>query len=101
MSYLPIRLESSNLKLYRLRNDQKSSTDQSAISPFDNKFGLMFFDFLTRKTHEMDFDVCIRNVSYVLATKWHKNNLNLIVIAQDIAKIPQDVKARKLPFFCS
>ena len=44
-------------------------TSQSPISAFDNKNGRLYFDFLTRKTHELNFDVFIRNVELSVRLK--------------------------------
>ena len=77
------------------------STSQSSVLAFDNRVALLYFDILTRKMTDMGFDAFIPNVDLYLSFKWFKNHLNPIIVAQDIAKIPQGVKAGKLFFFCS
>ena len=77
------------------------STGQSSISAFDNRVVLLYFDFLTRKMTKLDFNVSFQMYIFLLALKWYKNHLNPILVAQDISKIPQGVKAVKLASFCS
>ena len=47
----------------------KRSTSQSTISAFDHAHALLYFDFLTRKMTELDFDVFIPNVDLSLSFK--------------------------------
>ena len=44
-------------------------TGQSPILAFDSKNNGQYFDFLTRKTHELDFKVSIRNIELCLNFK--------------------------------
>ena len=45
------------------------STGQSSVSAFDNRVALLYFDILTRKMTEMDFDVFILNVDIYVSFK--------------------------------
>ena len=45
------------------------STSQSPVSAFNNRVALLYFDILTRKTTEMDFDVFILNVDIYVSFK--------------------------------
>ena len=65
-----------------------SLTNQSPISAFDNKIALLYFDILTMKTTELDFEVFTRNVDLSLNSKWFKNHLNPMCVPQDIVEIP-------------
>ena len=75
-----------------------SLTGQNSILAFDNENALLYFDILTRKTTKLNFEVFTTNV---LTSKWYKNHLNPMLVSQDIVKIPQSVKVRKLPSFYS
>ena len=86
--------------LWTEKSHKIPSTSQSSISVFDNRVALLYFEFFTMKMTKLDFDVCMPNVDLSLSFKMVKNHFNLIIVAQDIAEIPQGVKAIKL-FFCS
>ena len=45
------------------------STSQSSVSAFNNRVALLYFDILTRKTTEMDFDGFILNVDIYVSFK--------------------------------
>ena len=70
-----------------------SFTGQNLVSAFDPEIALLYFDFLTRKNTELDFDVSCQMYIYLLASKWFKNHLNPMLVVQDIAEIPQGVKS--------
>ena len=63
------------------------STGQGFVSAFDHENELLYFDILTMKMTELDFDVFIPNVDLYLSFKWYNNLLNLIIVTQDIAEI--------------
>ena len=44
-------------------------TDQNSVSAFDNRVVFLYFNFLTRKTTELDFDVFIPNVDLSFSFK--------------------------------
>ena len=44
-------------------------TSQSSASTFDSRVALLYFDFLTMKMTELDFDVFISNVDLSLGFK--------------------------------
>ena len=55
-------------------------------SPGQNSV-ILYFDFLTRKTTKLDFDVFIPNVDLYLNFKMYNNHLNLMLATQVIAEI--------------
>ena len=64
------------------------STIQSSVSTYDNRVAFLYFDILTMKTTELDFDIFMPNVDLSLSSKWFKIQLNPILVTQDIAGIP-------------
>ena len=74
-------------------------TSQSPISAFDNKNGRLYFDFLTRKTHELNFDVFIRNVELSVRLKMTKESSQSDAYSSRYRRIPIGVKVIKLLFF--
>ena len=69
-----------------------SSPGQSLVPALDHAHVLLYFDILTRKTTELDFDVFIPNVDLSLSFKMIKDHLNPIIEVQDIAEIKRCVK---------
>ena len=65
---------------------------QSPVSALDHTKKLLCFDFLTRKKTELDFNAFIPNVDLFLASKWYKDHLDPIIVAQDITEIRRCVK---------
>ena len=65
------------------------SIGQNSVSAFGHENALLYFDFLTRKMTELDFDISIPNVDISLSFTWFTNHLNPMLVAQDIVEIPQ------------
>ena len=61
--------ESSNLEFCRIKMTKIPSTGQNSISAFNHEVVLLYFDFLTRKMTEPDFNVFIPNVDLSLSFK--------------------------------
>ena len=57
------------VELVLLQNMKVASTDQNSILAFDNKILPLYYDILTRKNHELDLDIYIRNVKLYVSFK--------------------------------
>ena len=67
LSYFPMHQKSSNLEFCGPRNEPL--TGQNLVSPFDHEHALLYFNFLTRKTIELDIDVSYQMYIYLLTSK--------------------------------